>query len=154
MKMALTRDFRETVQARVKWDPAFRKGLLSESIEGLLSGEVALGKELLRDYVNATVGFPELAAHTKIHAKTLHQMFGPNGNPTASHLLGVVAYLQHREGVRFEIRSARGASRAASTAVSYRSVGASVAKLDSHATRLSGVFGPSTGGRLRAARPG
>ncbi len=166
MKMALTRDFRETVQARVKWDPAFRKGLLSEAIEGLLSGEVALGKELLRDYVNATVGFPELAAHTKIHAKTLHQMFGPNGNPTASHLLGVVAYLQHREGVRFEIRSARavsrsrrrpfarGASRAASTAVSYRSVGASVAKLDSHATRLSGVFGPSTGGRLRAARPG
>ena len=37
--MALTRDFRETVQARVKLDPAFRKGLLSETIESLLSGE-------------------------------------------------------------------------------------------------------------------
>jgi len=36
MNMALTRDFRETVQARVKRDAAFRKGLLSEAIESLL----------------------------------------------------------------------------------------------------------------------
>jgi hypothetical protein len=66
---------------------AFRKGLLSEAIESLLSGEVTLGKELLRDYINATVGFPKLAGHTKIHAKTLHHIFGPNGNPTANNLL-------------------------------------------------------------------
>jgi DNA-binding phage protein len=107
MSMALTRDFRQTVQARVKRDPAFRQGLLSEAVESLLSGEVALGKELLRDYINATVGFPKLAVHTKIHAKTLHQMFGPRGNPTASKLFGIVAYLQHAEGVRFQVRSAR-----------------------------------------------
>jgi hypothetical protein len=106
MKMALTRDFRETVQARAKRDPAFRQGLLSEAIEILLSGEVALGKELLRDYVNATVGFPKLAAHTKIHIKTLHQMFGPRGNPTARKLFGIVAYLQRVEGVRLQVRSA------------------------------------------------
>jgi hypothetical protein len=86
MNRTLTRDFRETVQARVKRDAAFRKGLLSEAIESLLSGEVTLGKELLRDYINAAVGFPKLAAHIKIHVKTLHQMFGPNGNPTASNL--------------------------------------------------------------------
>jgi DNA-binding phage protein len=105
--MALTRDFRETVQARVKRDPVFRKGLLREAIESLLSGEVALGKELLRDYINATVGFPKLAAHTKLHVKTLHQMFGPNGNPTANNLFEIVAYLQQAEGVRFELRGAR-----------------------------------------------
>ena len=104
--MALTRDFRETVQARVKRDPAFRDGLLSEAIESLLSGEVDLGKELLRDYINATVGFPKLAAHTKIHVKTLHQMFGPHGNPTAIKLFGIVAYLQRVEGVRLQVRSA------------------------------------------------
>jgi hypothetical protein len=34
VNMALTRDFRETVQARVKRDAAFRKGLLSEAVEG------------------------------------------------------------------------------------------------------------------------
>jgi DNA-binding phage protein len=112
MSMALTRRFRETVQARVKRDPSFRKGLLSEAVESLLSGEVALGKELLRDYINATVGFPKLAAHTKIHVKTLHQMFGPNGNPTANNLFEIVPYLQRAEGVRFEIRSARAALRA------------------------------------------
>jgi DNA-binding phage protein len=111
MKMALTRNFRETVQARVKRDPTFREGLLREAIESLLSGEVALGKELLRDYINATVGFPKLATHTKIHVKTLHQMFGPKGNPTASNLFEIVAYLQHAEGVSFEVRSARPALR-------------------------------------------
>ncbi|MGO9272471.1 MAG: DNA-binding protein [Terriglobia bacterium] len=107
MKMALTRDFRETVQARAKRDPAFRKGLLSEALESYLSGEATLGKELLRDYINATIGFPKLAAHTGIHVKTLHQMFGPHGNPTTSNLSEIVAYLQHAEGVRFEVRSAR-----------------------------------------------
>jgi hypothetical protein len=109
--MGLGRDFRETVQARAKRDPVFRKGLLSEAIECLLSGEVPLGKELLRDYINATVGFPNLAGQTKIHAKTLHQMFGPNGNPTASKLFEVVAYLQRAEGVQFEVRSTRVAIR-------------------------------------------
>jgi hypothetical protein len=109
--MALTRDFRETVQARVKRDAAFRKGLLNKAIESLLSGEVTLGKEILRDYINATVGFPKLAAHTKIHVKTLHQMFGPTGNPTASNLFEIVACLQQAEGVRFEVRSTSAASR-------------------------------------------
>src|SRR6266852_8672951 len=107
MNMALTRDFRETVQADAKRDPAFRRGLLSDALESLLSGEVTLGKELLRDYINVTVGFPKLAVHTKIHVKTLHQMFGPNGNPTARNLFETVAYLQHAEGVRFEVRSTR-----------------------------------------------
>src|SRR5271168_4078855 len=104
--MALTTDFRQTVQARIKRDPDFRKGMLSEALESLLGGEVALGKELLRDYINATVGFPKLAAHTKIHVKTLHQMFGAKGNPTARKLFEIVAYLQRAEGVRFEVRSA------------------------------------------------
>jgi DNA-binding phage protein len=59
----------------------------------------------LRDYINATVGFPKLAAETKLHVKTLHQMFGPKGNPTASNR--IVAYLQRREGVRLQVRSSR-----------------------------------------------
>jgi hypothetical protein len=103
--MALTRDFRETVQARVQTDPSFRHALLTEAIEALLSGEVRLGKELLRDYINATIGFPKLATRTRIHVKTLHQMFGLRGNPTASNLFSIVAYLQQAEGVRLQIRS-------------------------------------------------
>jgi hypothetical protein len=49
MNMALTTDFRETVQADARRDPAFRRGLSSNALESLLSGEVALGKDLLRD---------------------------------------------------------------------------------------------------------
>jgi hypothetical protein len=109
--MPLSRDFRETVQARVKSDPTFRRGLLSEAVESLLSGELELGKELLRDYINATIGFPSLGVRTKIHVKTLHQMFGPRGNPTAKNLLEIVACLQQSEGVRFKIDPSRAALR-------------------------------------------
>jgi hypothetical protein len=101
--MALTRDFRETVQARVKHDAALRKGLLRDAVDSLLAGEVALGKELLRDYSDATVGFPKLARETRLHVKALHQMFGPKGNPTAGNLFEIVAYLQRQEGVRLQV---------------------------------------------------
>ena len=117
--MALTTDFKETILARAKRHAAFRQGLLSEAVESLLSGEVALGKELLRDYINATVGFPKLAGHTELHVKTLHQMLGPNGNPTTSNLFEIVGYLQRAEGVRFEVRPAHNALRTKKSA-SYR----------------------------------
>ena len=59
--MALTRDFKETVQARARRDPAFREGLLTEGVECLLAGEVDAGKIVLRDYINAAMEFEELA---------------------------------------------------------------------------------------------
>ncbi len=105
--MALTRNFRETVQKRVRSNPAFRKAILREAVESLLAGDLALGKEWLRDYINATVGFPELSACTGLHVKTLHQMFGPKGNPTASNLFQIVAYLQRQEGIRLQVRTRR-----------------------------------------------
>jgi DNA-binding phage protein len=101
--MALTRDFRETVQARVRSDAKFRRGLLSDAVEALLAGEAALGREILRDFINATLGFPALAEKTGIHVETLHQMFGPKGNPTAANLFNIVACLQEREGVRLQV---------------------------------------------------
>jgi DNA-binding phage protein len=105
--MGLTKDFRETIQTHVRQDETFRRGMLSDAIEGLLAGEVALGKELLRDYINGTVGFPKLAEDTQVHVKTLHQMFGPKGNPTAKNLFEVVAYLQKQEGIQFKLRPVR-----------------------------------------------
>jgi DNA-binding phage protein len=101
--MALTRSFRQTVQARVRKDEKFRRGLLRDAIEALLAGEGALGREILRDFINATVGFPELAEKTGIHVKTLHQMFGPKGNPTAANLFNIIACLQEQEGVRLRV---------------------------------------------------
>ena len=58
--MALTRDFKETILERAKNDPEFRVGLLTEAAECLLNNEPNVAKTLLRDYVNATLGFQEL----------------------------------------------------------------------------------------------
>ena len=55
--MPLTRDFRHTVLERAIRDPEFRVGLLTEAIECILNDEIDVAKELLRDYVNATVRF-------------------------------------------------------------------------------------------------
>lgn len=109
--MALTRDFKETIRARVKRDPGFRKALLREGIENFLSGDVETGKIILRDFINATVGFTKLSDATNRSAKSLMRMLGPRGNPQARNLFEIVAYLQHAEGVRFEVRSTRAASR-------------------------------------------
>ncbi len=109
--MALTRDFKETIRARVKRDPGFRKALLREGIESFLSGDVETGKIILRDFINATIGFAELSNVTHRPAKSLMRMLGPNGNPQARNLFEIVASLQDAEGVRFEVRSARAALR-------------------------------------------
>ena len=104
--MTLTRDFKETIRARVERDLKFRKELLREGIECLLSGDIATAKTILRDYINATVGFTELAEATHIPSKSLMRMLGPTGNPRADNLFEVVSFLQHREGVRFHVRAA------------------------------------------------
>jgi|SRR5665213_3134932 len=101
--MALTREFRQTVQERVRKDEKFRRGLLRDAIEAFLAAEAALGREILRDFINATVGFPALARKTGIHVKTLHQMFGPKGNPTATNLFHIINCLQEQEGVQLRV---------------------------------------------------
>ena len=75
--MALTRNFRETIQARIRRDPAFREELFKEGIQCLLAGDVDTGKALLRDFINATVGFQELGGLTAKSPKSLMRMFGP-----------------------------------------------------------------------------
>ena len=108
--MALTRDFKETIRARVQRDPGFREALLREGIENFLSGDVETGKIILRDFINATVGFHKLSEITHRSAKSLMRMLGPRGNPQARNLFQVVKYLQEAEGVRFEVRPRRAAS--------------------------------------------
>jgi DNA-binding phage protein len=105
--MPLTRDFKETIRARVERDPRFRKELLREGVQAMLAGDVATAKTILRDYINATVGFADLAEATQIPSKSIMRMLGPTGNPRAGNLFDIVRYLQRHEGVRFEIKSAR-----------------------------------------------
>jgi len=103
--MALTRDFKATIQARVDRDPAFRQALLREGVECLLAGELEVSKAILRDYIKATVGFEALGKATSTPPKSLMRMFGKSGNPQAKNLFQVIGYLQQREGVSFEVRT-------------------------------------------------
>jgi hypothetical protein len=105
--MPLTRSFKDTVQARARRDGAFRQALLKEGIDCLIAGDVDTGKALLRDYINATVGFEELSGLTNKPAKSLMRMFGPQGNPQAKNLFEILSYLQKKEGLHFEVRAGR-----------------------------------------------
>ena len=105
--MVLTRDFKETVKERVERDTAFREELLKEGIECLLSGDLDTGKAILRDYINATIGFDALGSLTDKSPKSLMRMLGPKGNPQASNLFEIIAHLQKREGIHFEVHTVR-----------------------------------------------
>jgi DNA-binding phage protein len=101
--VTLTRHFKETVQARVATDPAFRDALLRESIETMLGGDVETGKTILRDYIKATIGFERLGADTGTSPKSLIRMFGPKGNPQARNLFAVLDHLQKRAGLSLHV---------------------------------------------------
>ena len=87
--MALTREYRETVVARIKRDRTFARALYREALEALLEGETAEGLSMLRDLVHAKITFKELARQTGLGEKSLHRMLNRNGNPTTRNL-GVI----------------------------------------------------------------
>lgn len=105
--MAITRNFKETVQARALRDKKFREGILRESIACMLSGNIKTGKALIRDYINATVGFEKLSRLTHKDSKSLMRMFSVSGNPTANNLFEVIHILQEKEGVHYELQAVK-----------------------------------------------
>ncbi len=112
--MPLTRDFKKTIQTRIKKDPAFRTELLREGVECFLSGDLETGKTILRNYINATMGFETLSNLTQKPAKSLMRMFGPKGNPRARNLFEVIGHLQKAGGVRLGLQPIRARDRKAS----------------------------------------
>ncbi len=97
--MALTYDFKETIKVRVQHDPAFREELIKEAIRCIRADDVNTGKAVMRDYINATIGFEELGNLTHKSPKSLIQMFEPKGNPQARTLFKVISQIQEYEGV-------------------------------------------------------
>ena len=87
--MALTRNFKQTVIERVERDPEFAKALLDEAATLFLSDEPETARLILRDLVNATVGFEQLAVLTDKPSKSLHRMLSPNGNPSMDNLAAI-----------------------------------------------------------------
>lgn len=101
--MTLTREFRETVMARARADSEFRVGLLTEAAECLLNDEVDVAKALMRDYVNATLGFKALGALTDKRPQSLMRMLSSAGNPSIDNISKVLASLRRHEGVELHV---------------------------------------------------
>ncbi|SFK83818.1 transcriptional regulator [Rhodanobacter glycinis] len=106
--MALTRDFNEAVRSRASSDAAFRRQLLCNALGALLEGELDVGKSVLRDYINATIGFEGLSVRVGTPSKSLHRMFGPQGNPKSANLFNVISTLQQAEQIRLEVSVSTG----------------------------------------------
>ncbi len=101
--MALTRDFKETVVARVQRDARYRERLFTEAINAYLTGDTATGKAVLRDLVNATIGFEGLAAEVNKPSKSLHRMLAPYGNPSTENFFDIISALQRATRMRLRV---------------------------------------------------
>jgi DNA-binding phage protein len=103
--MALTRDFRETVNKRTQNDLDFAAALLDEAIDLFLNGEPELARLILRDLVNATIGFEKLADKTSKPSKSLHRMLSANGNPTMDNLNSIFNVLRETLQVKIKVHT-------------------------------------------------
>mgnify|MGYP006909108924 CR=1 FL=1 len=102
--MVLTREFRERVAKRVQRDTRYRRNLLGRAVQALIDSDLARGKALLRDYINATVGFGDLAGLLNKHSKSIHRMLGPKGNPRAENIFAIIKVLQQIDRSRLQVR--------------------------------------------------
>jgi DNA-binding phage protein len=98
--MALTRDYKETVAARIQRDRKFARALYVEAMSALLDGKTAKGLSALRDLVHAEITFKELARQTGLGEKTLHRMLNRHGNPTARNLGVIVKSIAEDLGIK------------------------------------------------------
>lgn len=96
--MTLTKTFKDTVKARLDSDPRFRVALFQEALQAFFEGDTGLGKHLLRDLVNSTVGFEGLAHQLNKPSKSLHRMLAPSGNPTMENFFQMIHAIQENQG--------------------------------------------------------
>ena len=109
--MALTREFKELVAENVRRDPGFRKALLCEALNVCLEGDLATGKVVLRDLVNATIGFEGLSRRLGIPSKSLHRMLSPNGNPSSENFFAIISALTTETDVKLSVAAGRSRAR-------------------------------------------
>jgi len=99
-EMPLTRKFIDTIRDRAAKDPAFRAALLEEALDALLDGDIDGAKELLRDCINATIGFRALSERSGLPIKSVMRMVSPAGNPRLDNFATLLSVLQAATGTQ------------------------------------------------------
>ena len=103
--MPIVRDYKETIKERAQREPEFASALLDEAVTLFLNGEPETARLILRDLVNATVGFEALATETTKPSKSLHRMLSAKGNPTMDNLTAILKVLRQKLKINFEVRA-------------------------------------------------
>ncbi|HEY8009984.1 MAG TPA: transcriptional regulator [Rudaea sp.] len=104
-----SRCFKHTIVARVERDPRFAKAMLDEAATLFLNDEPDVARTILRDLVNATIGFEGLAVKTKTPSKSLHRMLSPTGNPNMENLAAIFGAVRKSLKVDLRVRTIRAA---------------------------------------------
>lgn len=123
----MKRDFKETIRARARLDTRFQEALFTEAINAYFAGDTATGKAILRDLVNATIGFERLAAEIDKPSKSLHRMLAPRGNPSTENFFRIVNALQKKTKVKLGVIAIE------------RESGSRLARLDGSSPRLQSL---------------
>jgi len=85
-----------TVQA-LKDDRELRRIHLRNAINHLFAQDDVDGRLMLRDIINATCGFQQIAKALDTSDKSVMGMLGEKSNPTQSNLFGIIRYLIDQE---------------------------------------------------------
>jgi len=101
--MPVTREFAQTIKDRAARDPEFRRGLLEEALQAFFEDDLETGKIILRDYINATIGFESLGEDLGKNPKSLMRMLSPQGNPRTDNFFSMVSHLNKHEGISVRV---------------------------------------------------
>lgn len=104
-KIPFTTDFEAIVVSRIKRDEQVAQNLYNRAITCFLNGDTATSRLLLRDLVNATIGFEQLAKETSKPSKSLHRMLSANGNPTMDNLALIFKIVGEQLETNLEVRA-------------------------------------------------
>lgn len=103
--MKLTRDYKETIKERIKQDEAFARALFDEAIYLFLNGEAETARLILREVIDATIGFEALAIATSKPSKSLYRMLSAKGNPTMNNLTNIINIVRQNLNVNIQVKT-------------------------------------------------
>lgn len=93
----------EIIVEQLSNDREFLKEHLRNAVTALFNTEeIGVGCLMLRDIVNATIGFPELAGSLGKSDKGLMQMLSSGSNPTITNLSSIIGEILKHEGLTFK----------------------------------------------------
>jgi DNA-binding phage protein len=97
-----TISYNDSLKGMIGQKPELGAELLEDAVNSLLAGDLDEGRLLLRQFVNATIGFKELAARTGKIDKNLMRTLSISGNPTAANLFEIVRACVEAQGLTID----------------------------------------------------